>query len=158
MPSTSATDVEPSRMHAWAISVPTGPPPRTSRRLGTSVIAVTSRFVQMPSSSRRPSIGGITGSEPVATTMCSQECSAPSTATRPGPVIVPSPRRMFMPFERGHSSFAESSQLEVMKVRHSKADPASMSPPTASRAPGASRAAWSASPGRRSVFDGMQAQ
>jgi hypothetical protein len=44
-----------------------------------------------------------------------------------------------------------------MKSRQAKACRASTPPFTASRAPGASRAAWSASPGRSSVFDGMQA-
>ena len=69
-PSTSATEA-PNRASACAISTPTGPPPSTSSRRGTSVTAVASRFVHTPSSSRSPGIGGITGSEPVASTMCS---------------------------------------------------------------------------------------
>ena len=72
MPSTRATEA-PSRRTAWDISTPTGPPPSTSIRRGTSVRAVTSRFVQTPSSSRRPGTGGNTGSEPVAITTCRAE-------------------------------------------------------------------------------------
>ena len=56
MPSTSATEA-PMRRTACAISTPTGPPPSTSSRRGTSVSAVTSRFVQTPSSSRKPGDG-----------------------------------------------------------------------------------------------------
>ena len=67
MPSTTATEA-PMRCTACAISTPTGPPPSTSSRRGTSVSPVTSRFVQMPSTSRRPGTGGITGSDPVAIT------------------------------------------------------------------------------------------
>ncbi len=51
-----------------------------------------------------------------------------------------------------------SSQSLVMKFRHSSAAAASISPPTASRAPGTWRAATMASPERSSVFEGMQAQ
>ena len=69
-PSTSATE-PPMRATACAISTPTGPPPSTSSRSGTSFRPVASRLVHTPSSSRSPSIGGITGSEPVAITMCS---------------------------------------------------------------------------------------
>ena len=50
-----------------------GPPPSTSSRSGTSARPVTSRFVQTPSSSGRPGIGGRMGSDPVAITMWSQE-------------------------------------------------------------------------------------
>ena len=66
------------RRTACAISTPTGPPPSTSRRRGTSVRPVASRFVQMPSSSRRPGTGGITASEPVAITTWSAECGSSS--------------------------------------------------------------------------------
>ena len=63
-PSTSATS-PPRRRTACAISTPTGPPPSTSSRRGTAFMPVTSRFVQMPSSSRRPGTGGTIGSAPV---------------------------------------------------------------------------------------------
>src|SRR4051794_3766395 len=45
-----------------------------------------------------------------------------------------------------------------MKSRHPSESRTARSPETASAAPGASRACASASPGRSSVFDGMQAQ
>ena len=67
-PSTTMTS-PPRRRTACAISTPTGPPPSTSSRRGTAFIPVASRLVQMPCRSRSPGIGGITASEPVATTM-----------------------------------------------------------------------------------------
>jgi len=39
------------------------PPPRITRRRGTAFMPVTPRFVQTPSSSRKPGTGGTTGSE-----------------------------------------------------------------------------------------------
>ena len=72
MPSTSATEA-PMRWIACAISTPTGPPPSTTSRRGTSVSPVASRFVQTPSSSLRPGMGGITGSDPVAITTWAAE-------------------------------------------------------------------------------------
>ena len=63
-----------------------------------------------------------------------------------------------MPFPVRYSALRVSSSPEVMKSRHANAGSGCTPPLTASAAPGASRAAWSASPGRRSVFDGMQAQ
>ena len=62
-------------------SWPTGPPPRTSSRRGTAFIAVASRLVQIPSSSRRPGTGGTTGSAPFARTTCSAVWRTPSTST-----------------------------------------------------------------------------
>ena len=64
-PSTRVTS-PPRRRTAWAISAPTGPPPRIRSRRGTSFMPVTSRLVHTPSSSRRPGTGGITGSAPLA--------------------------------------------------------------------------------------------
>ena len=46
---------------------------------------VTSRLDQTPSRSARPGTGGTTGSEPVATTMCSAVWGTPSTSTTPPP-------------------------------------------------------------------------
>ena len=66
-PSTSATS-PPRRRTACAISTPTGPPPRMSRRRGTAFMPVASRLVQTPSSSRRPGMGGMNGSAPLAST------------------------------------------------------------------------------------------
>ena len=51
-----------------------------------------------------------------------------------------------------------SSKPETMKSRQANAGSGRTAPLTASRAPGASRAAWSASPGRSSVLEGMHAQ
>src|SRR5207248_647737 len=56
-------------LEAGAISTPTGPPPRTISRRGTSFRPVASRFVHTPSSSASPGMGGKRGSEPVETTM-----------------------------------------------------------------------------------------
>ena len=83
-PSTSATS-PPRRRTACAISTPTGPPPRTSRRRGTAFMPVASRLVQTPSSSRRPGIGGMIGSAPQARTTCSAVWRTPSTSTTPVP-------------------------------------------------------------------------
>ena len=87
-PSTSATS-PPRRRTACAISTPTGPPPSTSSRRGTAFMPVASRLVQMPSSSRRPGIGGMIGSAPLARTTC-RRCGArrrprPRRSRRAGP-------------------------------------------------------------------------
>ena len=73
----------PRRRTACAISTPTGPPPSTSSRRGTAFMPVTSRLVQMPSSSRRPGTGGMIGSAPFARTTCSAVWRSPSTSTTP---------------------------------------------------------------------------
>ena len=49
---------------AWAISTPTGPPPSTSSRRGTSFSPVASRFVQTRRARAGPGTGGMTASEP----------------------------------------------------------------------------------------------
>jgi len=60
-------------------------PTQDQQPRGTSVIPVASRFVQTPSRSRRPSIGGMNGSEPVAITMCSAVFPGrPRHSIRPG--------------------------------------------------------------------------
>ena len=96
-PSTSATS-PPRRRTACAISTPTGPPPSTSSRRGTAFMPVTSRFVQTPSSSRRPGTGGTIGSAPVARTTCSAVWRTPSTSTTPVPASRPLPRSRSMPW------------------------------------------------------------
>ena len=150
--STSTTS-PPRRRTAWAISTPTGPPPRISRRRGTAVIAVTSRFVHTPSSSRRPGTGGTIGSAPVATTTCRAVCRVPSTSTAPGPASRPLPRSRSMPRSVSHFSALASVWFETMKSRHASAAATSTCALAA-----ASFASWTASPGRSSVFDGMHAQ
>ena len=101
----------PIRRSACAISTPTGPPPSTSSLSGSSpgLKPVTSRFVQTPSSSRSPSIGGITGSEPVAITMSAAVWVSPPTSIVPGATIRPSPRMMSIPFSCAHLTAPESS-------------------------------------------------
>ena len=104
-PSTSTTS-PPSRRTACAISVPTGPPPSTSIRRGTAFIPVASRFVQMPSTSRR--IGGMNGSAPFASTTLSAVYCLPSTSTTPVPASRPLPRSSAMPVSASHRSWPAS--------------------------------------------------
>ena len=129
-----------------------------ARDLGRAPVA--SRFVQTPSSSRRPGIGGITGSEPVAITMCVGGVGRRSpTSTRPGrdePALAAEEVDALRRRASDLAGVVVAGDHEVApgeRLRRRRA-----SPVTASRAPGASRAARSASPGRSSVFDGMQAQ
>ena len=140
---------------ACAISTPTGPPPSTSMRSGTSRSPVTSRLVQIPIQLASPGIGGNVASDPVAMTMCSQEVSLPLhrhlrhgrdraraaqdvDATRAQPVLL----RGVLP-------------VEVMKSRHSKAGGGvGFAVRRPARPPGASRAAWRASPGRSGSWTG----
>ena len=107
MPSTSTTDA-PSRALAWAISTPTGPPPSTSSRRGTSFMPVASRLVQTPSSESRPGIGGSSGSEPVEMTTWPAVYVVPSTSTAPGPVSRPSPRITSSPTLSAHLTWPSS--------------------------------------------------
>ena len=93
----TTTASPPSRRTACAISTPTGPPPRISRRRGTAFMPVASRLVQTPSSSRRPGTGGTTGSAPFARTTWSAVWRTPSTSTTPGPASRPVPRSRSMP-------------------------------------------------------------
>ena len=79
---TTVTASEPSARSAWAISQPTGPPPITTSRLGTSLTLVASRFVQ-GFASLSPGISGMSGSLPVASTTAwraSTVLTAPSGA------------------------------------------------------------------------------
>jgi hypothetical protein len=137
---------------------PDGAAASTSRRRGTSAISVISRFVQAPGRSRRPGTGGTIGDEPVASTMCSASWTAPSTSTRPEPAIRPVPRISSMPLSSSQETWPESSQPATIQSRKARAAGTSSSPLTASRAPGTRRAAARASPGRRRVLLGMQAQ
>ena len=63
-----------------------------------------------------------------------------------------------MPLPSSHATWPESSSPETMKSRQARAWPTSIAPDTAWRAPGTSRAAATASPGRSRVLDGMQAK
>ena len=66
---------------------------------------VTSRLVHTPSSSRRPGMGGITGSEPVAITTWSAEYVSSPTSTLPGPAS-----------RRGTAEQLDALLLEVCRV------------------------------------------
>ena len=67
---------------------------------------VTSRFVQMPSSSRRPGTGGTNGSAPFASTTWSAVWRTPSTSTAPTPASRPLPRSRSMPLSASQRSLA----------------------------------------------------
>ena len=79
-----------------------------SSRFGTAFIPVASRFVHTPSSSSSPGIGGMNGSAPVATTMCSAVWRTPSTSTAPGPASFPVPRSSLMPASSSHFCWPSS--------------------------------------------------
>ncbi len=114
---------------------------------------VASRVPQTPSSSRRPGTGGTNGSAPVATTTCPAVCRTPSTSTAPVPASTPVPRSSAMPRLASHCSWPASDQFETMKSRQARA-----SATLTCAVPPASRAPWTASPGRSSDLEGMQAQ
>ena len=80
----------------------------------------------------------------------------PSTSTSPGSVTAPAPRTSVAPCFASQSAWLVSS-FPATWSRHQNTRAASTAD-TASAAPGASRARASASSGRRSVFEGMQAQ
>ncbi len=82
-----------------------------------AVMAVTSRLVHTPSSSRRPGTGGMTGSEPVATTTCRAVWRTPSTSTAPGPASAPVPRSRSMPLPASQATCPASVWLATMKSR-----------------------------------------
>ncbi len=154
--STSVT-CEPIRQNACASSQPTGPAPITISLPGTSCVVVASRFVQC-STSARPGIGGIVGTEPVATRIRPKLIVRPSTSTRPGPAIRAVPRTSSTSRSASHWAWLESSPPPVTWSRCQNARATSIAPVTASAAPGTSRAAAIASGGRSSALDGMQAK
>ena len=121
-------------------------------------MVVISRFVQRPGRSRSPGTGGMIGDDPVDSTIRSARCVRPSTSTRPGPAMRPVPRIRSIPLSSSQLTWPVSSQPAVIQSRKPSAAATSSSPVTASRAPGTRRAAASASPGRRRVLVGMQAQ
>src|SRR4051812_46460284 len=128
-PSISVTSL-PKRWNACASSTPTGPPPSTMRLSGSSLNSVASRLVQRPSTSRRPSIGGMTGDEPVATTMLSVlvQAAAGRDAARPLDValaadeldallVEPLDRVLVLPV-RGHEVAVLERRAEVDRPVH----------------------------------------
>ena len=82
---------------------------------------VASRVPQTPSRSRSPGIGGVIGSEPVATMTCSAVWRTPSTSTTPVPASLPLPRSTSMPRLVSHFAALASDQFETMKSRHASA-------------------------------------
>ena len=63
--------LEPRLLHAWAISTPTTPPPRTSSRSGHLLRPSSPRGSSTAAASASPSIGGTAAAVPVATTTAS---------------------------------------------------------------------------------------
>ena len=100
----TSTDSPPKRRTTWAISTPTGPPPRITSRRGTAVIDVASRLVHTPSNSPSPGIGGTNASAPLASTTWSAVYRVPLTSTAPGPASRPVPRSSAMSLSASHSS------------------------------------------------------
>ena len=144
----------PGARTAWAISAPTGPPPRMSRRRGTAFMPVTSRLVHTPSSSRRPGTGGTTGSEPVASDDVPGGVAHAVDLDHAGPGEPPGAAEQVDALARQPALLAG-----VGVVRDHEVAPGQRRlrrrPP---RWPPASRAPCTASPGRSSVLDGMHAQ
>ena len=108
----------PNPAKAVAISAATTPPPMTTSRAGGSFTLVASRLVHGRASAR-PTIGGMTGSEPVETTTAcratsvTSEPSACSTTTRRGPASRPCPRSSSIPTLATHSAAPWSLQSET---------------------------------------------
>ncbi len=100
---------DPMRAKACASSHPTGPAPITISRPGTSCVVVASRFVQY-STAARPGMGGICGTDPVATTSRPKPIVRPSTSTAPGRAMRPRPRTSSMSRSASHCSWLESSR------------------------------------------------
>ncbi len=148
---------DPRLRQACAISTPTTPPPRIVRRSGTCLAVVASRLVQGLALAR-PSIGGMMGPLPVATTTACVPTSVSSpTTTRRSPSKRPAPRTIVTPRSVSQGSMCSSSRLWMISSRRSSTAAASSSPVTASATPGMRRTSASSSPGRSSAFDGMQA-
>ena len=140
---------------ACAISTPTGPPPSTSSRRGTAFRPVASRLVQSPSSSRRPGIGGMNGSAPVATTTCSRGVAyaVDLDDARPGESAAAA--------QQGDPATGQPALLAgVGVVGDHEVAPGERRGDIDLGASAAARRARraTASPGRSSVLDGMQAQ
>ena len=83
---------EPKRWKIEANSQPMIPPPRTTRRPGTSVCA-SSPVESTQRGESRPGIGGMIGNEPVATIACLKETSSP-----PSTAIVFASLKLPLPF------------------------------------------------------------
>ena len=148
---------DPSELYACAISTPTTPPPRIASRPGTSFAVVASRLVH-GFASRKPSIGGISGELPVATTTALRAMSVSSPArTRRSPSRRPGARTTATFRFSSQGTWLESSSPWMISSRRFRTASTSRSPVTASRTPGMRRTSASSSPGRSSPLDGMHA-
>ena len=103
-------------------------------------------------------MGGICGTDPVATRSRPKPIVRPSTSTAPGAAMRARPRTSSTSRSASHSLLARvvHAARDLVAVPE-RAGRHRSSPVTASAAPGTSRAAASASGGRSSAFDGMQA-
>lgn len=128
----------PRRANAWAISQPTGPPPRMARDGGAGIWNKVS-LVRGPISAK-PGIGGTMGREPVATTKRRLRKVRPPTSTRSGAVNRAKPSMTPMP------SRARAAASSVAAIRSTAAWTAAMA-----WAKGAPRAAAA-----RSALEGTQ--
>ena len=116
---TTVTSWLPRRRNAWDSSQPTGPPPSTTSRPGTSVAPVAPRLSQGLASAR-PGTGGMDGALPTASTTARRAVrvrrppSASSTATVRSPASLPLPLTSSIPSCSTQSSAPASFQSEVM--------------------------------------------
>src|SRR3569833_3831576 len=103
----------PNRANTWASSLPIAPPPRTISDSGSSLASMASRFVQygVPLS---PSIGGVSGAVPVASTTPrrARKTSSPTVPSF-GPVKRPLPRTSRPPLSVNRFTAASSFQAAV---------------------------------------------
>ena len=101
--------LEPSRSNACASSQPSGPPPITSNRGGSSVRSNTVALVRKPAC-LRPGTSGTSGRAPVAISAFSKVSGWPLTLSRSGPSNCGLPKYTSMPL-------ATSWRTEVVLVR-----------------------------------------
>jgi hypothetical protein len=84
-PASTSTTWLPRRAKPWPSSHPTGPPPRTSSRVGSSSRSHTDSEVRGPAA-LRPATSGTSGAEPVATRAWVKATGRPSTSALRVPV------------------------------------------------------------------------
>ncbi len=146
-----------------AISEATTPPPMIASRPGTAVAAAASLLVH-GLASRRPGRSGSSAPLPVATTTACRAVSvtrapsAPVTSTVFSDTIRPWPLCRAIPTDSSQATWPSSFQCEAKESRRASTAAASISPVTASRAPGNCRAALNAAALRSRALVGMQAQ
>ncbi len=150
----------PSPCMACAISHATTPPPITTRRSGTDVVAVTSWLVHGRASAR-PGVGGIAATLPVARTTAWRAVitrSLPSSAvtrTRLGPSRRPLPRKNSAGTLSIQRTWPLSSKFDTVSSRLASTAATSIGP---SESPGTRRTSPARSTGRSSALLGTHAQ